>query len=339
MEQKLADAQKWEKLKESLKEFELTAENVETIFERCLASKEIPMEDIQLSILFQRDFGYDEDSTPVVFRKSELLKYKKNILYMLGQLRTVHENDHEITAAKNIYRYNETIWTTETVTMMEFYHLAEAVGGIGPFIKKYNRASTMNVKSTLTPNDLDFRAWWAEHKSEWETPVDVENTPIDDAPLDILQKYQKQAELGDAEAQYQLGMYYLDRLESSTAQKWFEKAAAQQHKGASFVCGIRYGVGGTKDQDKALKYFQAAAATGHELSKKLVGLMCKKTLFGIKNVGFEKVMTELFHQDIELTYDDMSILRENYYNFSSLLREEYDAYRHRLASGKKYSGQ
>lgn len=150
----------------------LSEGNVQALFYRCLATETTPDEDRQLSILFQREMGYDEDSTPVSFCKSTIAKEKKNILYMLGQLRSIHANDYRITAAENVYKYDGEIWTTESATMMEFYHLAEATRGITPFIKQYNHATIWDAKPTLSPKDPNFPAWWEAHKAEWEAPAE-----------------------------------------------------------------------------------------------------------------------------------------------------------------------
>ncbi len=161
---------------------------------------------------------------------------------------------------------------------------------------------------------------------------------LNEGNVQAIEKYQKNAEAGDAEAQYQLGLHYLDKLDSSTADKWFEKAAAQGHKGANFMCGIRCGISGARKQKDSLTYFKNAALAGHELSKKLVGLMQKKTFFKTEIIPFETAFIELLHQDVELTGDEMSAFLDNYYSgFSSTLRQEYDAYRSRLMRGEKYS--
>ena len=60
---------------------DLNEGNVQAIFHRCLATKDTPNADVQLSILFEKVMGYDEDSKPMAFRKSTIGENKKNILY------------------------------------------------------------------------------------------------------------------------------------------------------------------------------------------------------------------------------------------------------------------
>ena len=75
---------------------DLNEGNVQAIFNRCLATKDDDRDKLYGSELFQRDLGYDEDSKPVYFSKGRLEQNRKNILYLLGQLKTVHENDLKI---------------------------------------------------------------------------------------------------------------------------------------------------------------------------------------------------------------------------------------------------
>ena len=157
---------------EILKSFfpiDLNEGNVQAIFNGCLATENTPEDDEQLSILFQKDFGYEKDSAPIVFSKSRIIQNKQNILYLLGQLKSVHEHNLRITSTESVYKYNGEKWTTDTATIMKLYHLSEAAKGIGPFVKKYNSANTRSgVKPTLSPKDPAFPAWWEAHKGEWE---------------------------------------------------------------------------------------------------------------------------------------------------------------------------
>lgn len=160
---------------------ELNEGEVQAIFNRCLATKDTPNSDVQLSILFKKIMGYDEDSKPMAFCKSKIGQNKSNILYLLGQLASVHKGSREITAKESIFRYDEKKWTTDTVTIMKLYHLAEASDGISPFMKKYNVANTEPiVKPTLSPKDPNFPAWWEQHKKEWEVPKKDGQEPADD---------------------------------------------------------------------------------------------------------------------------------------------------------------
>ena len=149
---------------------ELNEDNVQAIFEWCLATKDTPEADEQLSILFKKIMGYEEDSKPIVFSKSKIEQNKKSILYLMGQLDSVHRGSREVTAKESIFRYDGKQWATDNTIIMELYHMAEAAGGISPFMKKYNVANTEPIVTpTLSPKDPAFLAWWEEHKAEWET--------------------------------------------------------------------------------------------------------------------------------------------------------------------------
>ena len=149
---------------------ELNEANVQAIFNRCLATKDTPNADVQLSILFKKVMGYDKDSDPMAFCKSKIEQNKKNILYLMGQLDSVHRGSRDITAKESIFRYDGKQWATTNAVIGELYHLAEAADGIYPFAQKYNKATTApTITPTLFPKDPAFPAWWEAHKGEWET--------------------------------------------------------------------------------------------------------------------------------------------------------------------------
>jgi hypothetical protein len=78
-----------------------------------------------------------------------------------------------------------------------------------------------------------------------------------------------QADHGDAEAQYRMGLLYANGQDVKQnyvwARGWFELAAAQGHPGAQYMLGIAYttGRGAPKDYARALESFAQAAEQGH----------------------------------------------------------------------------
>ena len=149
---------------------ELNEANVQAIFNRCLATDDTPNADVQLSVLFKKVMGYDKDSDPMAFCRSKIEQNKKNILYLMGQLDSVHRGSRDITAKESIFRYDGKQWATTNAVIGELYHLAEAADGIYPFAQKYNKATTApTITPTLFPKDPAFPALWEAHKGEWET--------------------------------------------------------------------------------------------------------------------------------------------------------------------------
>lgn len=158
-----------EEILKSFTPLDLNEGNVQAIFNRCLATKDDDIDNLSMSVLFQRDLGYDEDSKPVYFNKKKVEQNKQNIFYLLGQLRSVHSSDSNITSAESVYKYDDVQWTDDTVTLMMLYHLGETTKGILPFVKRSNTATIgLSIKPTLSPKDPAFPAWWEAHKSEWE---------------------------------------------------------------------------------------------------------------------------------------------------------------------------
>jgi len=90
----------------------------------------------------------------------------------------------------------------------------------------------------------------------------------EEATESLKETYQK-AEIGDAEAQYNLGeMYYNGEGVSQNdkeAVKWYLKAAEQGHAKAQFNLGLMYDIGKGVSQDykEAVKWYSKAVRQGH----------------------------------------------------------------------------
>jgi len=99
---------------------------------------------------------------------------------------------------------------------------------------------------------------------------------------------QKDAEAGNAEAQFNLGWIYMHG-EGSTgvsfmrdipkdiakAHDWYQKAAAQGHVNAQYNLGMLYklGLGVKEDQANAFDWLQRAASQGSDVAQYHLGLM------------------------------------------------------------------
>jgi len=83
-----------------------------------------------------------------------------------------------------------------------------------------------------------------------------------------VKRFIEAAEQGDADAQYNLGMYYEDEdnahEDKTEAVKWYRKAAEQGHVDAQLNLGLCYANGDGVDEDKAevVKWFKMAAEQG-----------------------------------------------------------------------------
>lgn len=79
---------------------------------------------------------------------------------------------------------------------------------------------------------------------------------------------------GDAEAQANLGHWYLDDEDYEMAVKWLRKAAEQEHADAQFNLGRCYqnGLGVPQDYNEAVKWYQKAAEQGDASAQTNLGL-------------------------------------------------------------------
>lgn len=153
---------------------ELTEGNVQAIFNRCIAKEGTPEDQCANSILFSRLRGYSPDAERiVVFNREKMLANKKNIQYLYGQLKNVHEGNKNLQINEAFLTYSGTHWTTNKGGLLEFLYLGGAATDymlICIFDSKTNSTElNMNyIKPTLSPKDPAFPAWWEAHKAEWE---------------------------------------------------------------------------------------------------------------------------------------------------------------------------
>ena len=84
----------------------------------------------------------------------------------------------------------------------------------------------------------------------------------------------KKAEAGDAKTQYRLGLCYNNGLgvtkDEKEAVKWYTKSAEQGVAGSQYLLGICYynGDGVTQDYKEAVKWLTKSAEQGNENAKK-----------------------------------------------------------------------
>jgi len=91
------------------------------------------------------------------------------------------------------------------------------------------------------------------------------------------------AQQGDAEAQYQVGLSYLEYRDYPNALQWFEQAAAQKHSGALCAVGdlYFYGNGIKANRTTAFDYYKQAADLGYDDGLYNLGL-CHYSGYGTK---------------------------------------------------------
>ena len=151
---------------------ELSEGNVQAIFNKCLAT-DSTTEYIK-SVLYQKEFGYEQDSNPILFDKRKLIDNLKNIRYLYGQLRTTHEHSNTISTDEDnvdhvMLNYMNNAWTTNKGIILQFFHLGVGSDTIYPFNIWGNTGfQNVGIQPTLSPKDPNFATWWEEHKSEWE---------------------------------------------------------------------------------------------------------------------------------------------------------------------------
>jgi len=112
-----------------------------------------------------------------------------------------------------------------------------------------------------------------------ETQQEISNTPHPDIPPPSFDDDLKQAERGEANAQYVLGRryYFGDGVIQDTkkAVAWQTKAANQGHATAQYVLGLLYiaGEGVDQDKQKAVAWISRSAEQGLAEAQYALGMM------------------------------------------------------------------
>ena len=155
---------------------ELNEGNVQAIFNRCV-SKDYSSEKLWSDIWVPTE---RTDLRTIFFVKDIVLKNKKSIQYLFGQLSAVHERKTHLTISEVSQTYTGNQWTVQQSQLwpdkqsplMEFLYLARCgeINCILPFSKRTHDSAIIDtgITPTLSPKDPNFPAWWEAHKAEWE---------------------------------------------------------------------------------------------------------------------------------------------------------------------------
>ena len=98
-----------------------------------------------------------------------------------------------------------------------------------------------------------------------------------------FEEWKRLAEQGDAEAQFGLGVMFIEgqgvAQDDAEAAKWFRNAAEQGRAVAQFNLGVMYATsqGVPQDHVQALMWFNLAAAHGEPHARKVLEFLAKMT--------------------------------------------------------------
>lgn len=93
--------------------------------------------------------------------------------------------------------------------------------------------------------------------------------------LFLTQSTRISAELGQAKAQYTIGLEYYQKKNYTKAQPWLVKASNQKNADAENTLGVMYlnGLGVKKDVQKAKDLFQPSAKRGNKFAAEHLGTL------------------------------------------------------------------
>ena len=157
----------------------LNATYVTALFKDCLI-KDISRESIT-AILFQKQYGFPEDSRPIFFDKELVQFNKKTINYVLGQLKDVHTQQPFTSIDSVVSKYDDTIWTNNRNVVIAFLHLALAAGAISPINAKNSQINFLkDLMPTVDVFDPNYSEWYRNNKPKILKKFSNGQEPADD---------------------------------------------------------------------------------------------------------------------------------------------------------------
>ena len=147
---------------------DLNEDNVQAIFNRCLATGDT--KNPIAPILFALKNGYSENSKAIVFDKDKISANGAAIEYLFAQLQDVHTSKGLIDPTSVTIRYDKSTWTGSKGIILEFLHLGYVAHLFNAFskVEHDSRAVLLPINPALSPKDPAFPAWWEIHQKEWD---------------------------------------------------------------------------------------------------------------------------------------------------------------------------
>lgn len=176
-----SNIEKLRRLREAreFKPIELTEDNVNTIYRRCLPTENTSPNDIIKYYMFFKQKGFKENANPFYFDVKKLQKEAPNIAYLLGQLYDVHVTRDGFLYLKNFsLNYNNTVWLqTDDIdearaTIFNLISMGSTCKDkdncryIGPIQKNVQACDNIGVEPTLSPKDPKFEEWANSEKGK-----------------------------------------------------------------------------------------------------------------------------------------------------------------------------
>ena len=148
----------------------LTGEEINNAFQICVAK--VDSKEVIRTVLFQKKYGFSEDSRPIYFDKAKIEKMKPQLEYSLGQLKDVHE-DYPSTTTETIKdRYDDVEWTKNSTVLMAYLHLILAADLVKPVEAATGELEfTSEIIPTLHTSDSNLGTWLKKNKEKFLTKV------------------------------------------------------------------------------------------------------------------------------------------------------------------------
>ena len=138
---------------------DLNEENIKALFAYCLATKDANPKNVLSTRFVEKSPAHD--ISDMYFLIDRIREKSNTILYLLGQLKVIHDRKAIMKLSEGFFKYDGTTWTQNKMLLFALYYLGNAascfplfyVGDdiIFGFLENYPE-----LKPTLSPNDPNY---------------------------------------------------------------------------------------------------------------------------------------------------------------------------------------
>jgi TPR repeat protein len=208
-------------------------------------------------------------------------------LEKLKQLPQSMQNDVRDQVCQKLINIGDAYRDNDPEKTVKYYRIAKTLGGavhqhqIGNLQtqiaaqKIILKASEEGIQGQDFEEKLkNFPERWRSDARKYMAQELIDRGYAEFEPQKALVYFQKAAEMGDVRGYFHVGLLYDEGKEGVTqnfheAIKWYKKGAEQGHSGCQYKLGLMYenGQGVKRSKQKAIEYFNLAAAQKHDLAK------------------------------------------------------------------------
>lgn len=138
---------------------DLNEDNIKALFAYCLATKDANPEKVLSTRFIEKNPAHD---VPDMYFLTDRIREKSNtILYLLGQLKVIHDREVIMELSEGFFKYDGTTWTQNKMLLFALYYMGNATSCFPLFSDSSKGFIALlnnypELKPTLSPNDPNY---------------------------------------------------------------------------------------------------------------------------------------------------------------------------------------